>query len=200
MRLLLAAATSLGLATAASAQTLDVPSGTYVVDPTHTSILWKVNHLGFSNYTGTFARDAIDATITLDAADVANSSVSVTVNGQEVETLHPAAKDFNAEIESDMFINADAHPEITFTSSSIEVTGENTANISGELTLAGQTHSLVLETTLNGAQDHPMSGNPTIGISATGVIKRSEFGITSLVGPIGDDVVVEIQGEFLLQN
>ncbi|MEM8852076.1 MAG: YceI family protein [Pseudomonadota bacterium] len=200
MRLLLAAAASLGLATAASAQTLDVPSGTYVVDPTHTSILWKVNHLGFSNYTGTFARDAIDATITLDASDVANSSVSVTVNGQEVETLHPAAKDFNAEIESEMFINSDAHPQITFTSSSIEVTGDNTANITGELTLAGQTHPLVLETTLNGAKDHPMSGNPTIGISATGVVKRSEWGVTSLVGPIGDDVVVEIQGEFLLQN
>ena len=102
MRLVLAAATSLALALPATAQSLDVPSGTYTPDPTHTSVIWKISHLGFSEYTGTVARDAIDATIEVDPDDVANSSLDVTINGTEIRTLHPIeadprSVDFNAE-------------------------------------------------------------------------------------------------------
>lgn len=196
MRLLLAAA-SLALALPAHAQSLDVPSGTYAIDPSHTSVLWKVSHLGFSNYTGTFARDAIDATIDLNADDVAASSLSVTINGQEVRTLHPGEKDFNAEIESAMFMNTEANPEITFTSTGIEVTGENTAIITGDLTVNGQTHPVELDTTLNRAAAHPMSGTPTIGISATATLERSRFGNDGLLGPISDAVSLVIEAEFI---
>lgn len=200
MRFLLAAAASLALVLPASANGLDVPSGTYKNDPSHTSILWKVSHLGYSTYTGTFARSAIDATIELDADDVANSELSVTLNGQEVETLHPGDTDFNAEIESDMFMNTAEYPEITFTATSIEVTGDNTADITGDLTIAGQTHPLVLSTTLNRAADHPMAGTPALGITATGSLMRSAYGNEGLLGPISDEVSVEIQAEFMLQQ
>ncbi|MEO1103676.1 MAG: YceI family protein [Pseudomonadota bacterium] len=201
MRLLVtAAAAMLALPAAATAASVDVPSGTYKPDITHTSVVWKINHLGFSTYTGMFERSAIDATIELDAADVSNSTLTATINGEEIETLHPVAtgKDFNAEIASDQFLNATAHPTITFESTGIEVTGDNTANITGNLTLNDQTHQIVLETTLNGATDHPMSGTPTIGISASGTIDRTAFGVTRLAGPIGTEVTVEIEGEFQL--
>ena len=96
-----------------------------------------------------------------------------------------------------MFLNTAANPEITFESTGIEVTGENTAIITGDLTINETTNELTLETTLNRAGTHPVSSKPTIGITATGVIKRSEYGINALLGPIGDDVTVEIQGEFV---
>lgn len=204
MRFILATAASLALAGSAfvlagpaAAQSLEVPSGTYQIDPTHASITWKVSHLGYSTYTGMFGRGAISATITLDAEEVTNSKLEVTLDGQQVETLHPAAKDFNAEIESDMFLGTATQPEISFTTTAIEVTGANTANITGDLTLRGQTHPLTLATTLNRAAVHPMIGKPVLGVSATGVVKRSLYGVNGLLGPVGDDVTVEIQGEFV---
>ena len=133
MRLILAAATAAFIPFHASAQSIDIPSGTYTLDQSPASVLWKISHLGFSNYGGLFDRAALDATVELDADDVANSTLSVTVNGQEVRTLHPGEKDFNSEIEAQFFISVE-NPEITFTTTSIEVTGENTANIDGDLT------------------------------------------------------------------
>ncbi|MEM8663236.1 MAG: YceI family protein [Pseudomonadota bacterium] len=189
------------IALPAAAQSLDVPSGTYKADPTHTSIVWKLNHLGFSSYTGMFERSGIDATIELDAADVANSSVTATIKGEEIQTLHPVAmtgKDFNAEVAGEKFINATAHPTISFESTGIEVTGENTANITGNLTFNNETHPLVLETTLNRAADHPMAGTPTLGISATATVDRTQWGVNALAGPIGTEVTVEIESEFQL--
>lgn len=200
MRTILAAAAFALVAAPASAASLDVPSGTYTLDPSHTSIVWKVSHLGFSNYTGLFERAGINATVDLDAGDIAKSTLSVTVDGQGVETLHPGSKDFNAEVESEQILNTAAMPEITFTSTSIDVTGDTTAVINGELTLNGQTHPFALDATLNGAANHPMSGTPVIGVSAVGTLDRTEWGINFLAGPIGTEVAVEVEAEFLLQE
>lgn len=197
MRLTLAAAASLGLVLPAAATSLDVPSGTYRIDPTHASVVWKVSHLGYSTYTGMFDRKAIDATIRLDAENVANSSLEATVAGTEVVTLHPGEENFNAEIASETFLNAREHPTLSFTSDGITITGENTAQISGELTVRGQSAPFTLEAVLNRAAPHPMSGQPTLGISAVGTFDRTAYGVDTLAGPIGGDVTVEIEAEFV---
>ena len=204
MRLILAAA-AVAFSLPAAAESLDIPSGTYALDRTHAALTWKVNHLGFSTYTGMFDKKGLDATIELDADNVANSALTATVDGLAVETLHPREFDprniaFNDEIESEMFLNTVAFPEITFKSTGIEITGANTANIEGELTLNNQTHPFVLETTLNRAAEHPMLGTPALGISATGTFDRTQYGIDALAGPVSADVTIEIQGEFILQQ
>ncbi len=200
MRAHLAAAIALAavpFAAPASAETLDIPAGTYAVDETHLSVLWKVSHLGLSNYTGQFDPAEIDATIVLDPENVENSTVTVTIPAAAVLTNFPGEKDFEAEIASDMFLDAANHPEITFTSTDIEVTGENTAEITGDLTLKGVTLPVTLDVTLNGAMTHPMAGVPALGVSATGSIQRSDHGVTTLVGPVGDTVAILIEAEFL---
>ncbi|GAB5375105.1 MAG: YceI family protein [Acuticoccus sp.] len=199
LRLVAAALASL-VALPAAAQTLDIPSGTYAADRTHTSIVWKVSHLGFSVYTGMIDRAGIDATVELDAQNVAQSTLSVELGSAPALTGHPIefdprSIDFNDEIASPMFLNAEAEP-ISFKSTGIEVTGDTTAKISGELTMNGQSHELVLDTTLNTAKNHPMAGVPAFGITATGVIDRTTFGIDALAGPIGTEVAIEIQAEF----
>ncbi len=204
MRTLIVAA-AVAFALPAAAQSLDVPSGTYTLDRTHGSVVWKINHLGFSTYTAMFERKGIDATITLDADDVSKSSVTASVDATGVLTGHtiefdPRSIDFDEEIASDMFLNAPAQPVVTFKSTGIEVTGENTAKITGDLTLNNQTHPLVLDTTLNGSGDNPMTGAPHLGITATGVIDRTEYGINTLAGPVGAEVTLEIQGEFIYQE
>ena len=203
MRRLIAAALVSAIAVPAAANSLDIPSGTYENDRTHTAVVWKINHMGFSTYTGMLDRAGISATVELDADDVSQSALSVDMSQADTVTAHPIefdprGIDFDEEIASDMFLNSAEHP-ISFRSTAIEVTGENTADITGDLTLNGQTNPVVLKATLNQAMEHPMVGVPAFGISATTVIDRTEWGIDALAGPIGTDVTLTIDAEFFHQ-
>ena len=181
---------------AASAQTIGVPAGTYSADKLHTNVLWTVSHFGTSNYIGRFGD--ISATLVLDPADPANSKLTAVIGANSVDTNYPAKdKDFNAEIESPMFIDAAKFGEIRFVSTKIETTGADTGKVTGDLTFHGVTKPVTLDVKMNAALNpHPMSQKPVVGFSATGTVKRSEFGVTGLVGPIGDDVKLTIETEF----
>ncbi len=200
MRRLLAAALVSALTLPAAAQSLDIPSGSYSNDRTHTAVVWKINHFGFSTYTAMFDRAGIAATVELDAEDVSKSTLTVDMADAAIVTAHPIefdprSIDFDEEIASPMFLDSATKP-IRFQSTAIEVTGENTAKITGDLTLNGQTHPVVLDATLNQAIVHPMAGIPAFGISASAVIDRTTWGIDALAGPVGTDVTLEIAAEF----
>lgn len=158
---------------------IDVPAGSYTIDPAHTSILFRVDHLGFSNYTARFKKAT--AQLQFDPDNLAASTVTVTVDANSLETDYPDPKvvDFNAELLGEGWLNGAKYPEITFRSTSVEPTGARTMRINGELTLRGVTQPMVLNAKFNGGyRGHPMDPNARIGFSATGVLKRSEFGIT----------------------
>ncbi|MBL8265555.1 YceI family protein [Steroidobacter sp.] len=180
-----------------------VPAGAYTIDPAHTSILFRVDHLGFSNYTARFKKAT--AQLQFDPNNLATSTVTVTVDVKSLETDYPdpAQLDFNAELLGEGWLNAVKYPEITFRSVSVEPTGARTMRINGELTLRGVTKPMVLEARFNGGYaGHPMDKNARIGFSATGVLKRSEFGITyGIPAPgtkmgVSDEVNVIIETEF----
>lgn len=199
MRLTLATALLLATASFAQAQSIDVPAGTYAADKAHTNVLWSVKHFGLSNYIGRF--DGIDATLVLDPADPTKSKLTATIDPKSVDTNDGAAgKDFNAEIASDMFFDAAKFDAITFVSTAIKATGADTGTVTGDLTFHGVTKPVTLDVKLNAALNpHPMSKKPTVGFSATGTIKRSDFGVATLVGPVADDVLVTIETEFVAQ-
>lgn len=176
----------------------DVPSGVYGLDPTHASVTWKVNHLGLSNYTARFTR--LDASIDYNAAAPADSRVSVTIDPASLETDYPFADqtDFDAELRGPQFFNTAEYGAITFTSTRLQLTGETTGKLHGDLTLLGQTRPVVLDVTLNGSMaEHPYAKKAALGFSAQTVVKRSDFGMTHLVPYIGDDVTVLIEAEFI---
>lgn len=183
----------------AYAQTIDVPAGTYRADVTHTNVLWSVVHFGLSNYIGRF--DKISATLELDPADVTKSKLTATIDPASVSTNYPASdKSFDAEIAGEMFFDAAKFSEITFVSTAIDVKDGKTGTVTGDLTFHGVTKPVTLDVTLNAALNpHPMSKKPTVGFSATGVIKRSDFGVAALVGPVSDDVKLTIETEFVAQ-
>lgn len=109
----------------AAAIELNAPAGTYRLDPTHASMLFRVKHLGLSNYTARVVD--FDATIEFNPDQVETSTVTATIDPTSIETHFPGEKDFNAEIGEDpRFLAGDAFPEVTFTSTGIEVTGPNT--------------------------------------------------------------------------
>jgi polyisoprenoid-binding protein YceI len=175
-----------------------IPAGVYASDPTHTSLTWKVNHLGLSNYTARFTK--VDAEVTLDPADITKSTVKATIDPASVRTdFVPNDKvDFDKKLgtSADWF-NAEKFPSITFTSTKIEKTGDKTAKIHGDLTFLGVTKPVALDATFNGAYvSKPFGNMPAFGVSATTQIKRSEWGFGTYVPTIGDDVQIAIELEF----
>jgi polyisoprenoid-binding protein YceI len=185
------------------ASSLPVPAGAYRLDPAHASLIFKVDHLGFSSYTARFTR--IDASLAFDPASPEVSQLTASADTSSLETDYPFPEtlDFNAQLTGPEWLDAAAFPEMTYRSTAVTVTGENTARIDGELTLHGVTRPVALEATYNGGYaGHPFDPQARIGFSATGVLLRSEFGVAygvptpgSTLG-VGDAVEIIIEAEF----
>ena len=185
------------------AATANVPAGAYTLDRTHASLIFRVNHLGFSNYTARFKR--FDAKLQFDPANLAASKVTASVDVDSLETdfPDPARLDFNAVLKGAAWLDVAQFPRMEFASGHIDVTGVNTLRIHGNLTLHGVTRPIVLDATFNGGYaGHPMDPNARIGFSAQATLKRSEFGIAyGIPAPgttmgVSDEVDVAIEAEF----
>jgi polyisoprenoid-binding protein YceI len=192
--LLVAALLGLSAGPALAQTPADVPAGSYKLDPTHASLTWKVNHMGLSNYTARFTK--LDATLTYDPADPSRSTLTATVDPSSIRTDHPGA--FDKELREDpRFFKTAQFPEIKFVSKSLQKTGDKTGKMTGDLTFMGQTKPVTLDVTFNGSfKEHPLTKKPAIGFSATGTVKRSQFGMDALVPYVSDDVAIAIEAEF----
>ena len=184
MRTLIALAT-LTFAAGASAEPLD-----YQLDKVHSQVHASVLHMGFSNSTARFA--VKEGTISFDAADVGSAKVDVTLN---VAGIDLGDNTWQEHVSAEKWFNVAAFPDARFVSTKVEKTGEKTMSISGNLTLKGATVPVTLQATLNQAGPHPFSKKPALGISASGTIKRSEFGISEYLGGISDEVQIRIELE-----
>ncbi|QMW21466.1 YceI family protein [Sandaracinobacteroides saxicola] len=187
----------MGGAVSAAPMKLTVPSGVYGMDAAHSSLVWRVKHLGLSWYTARFAK--MDGSVTLDAANPLNSKVNVTIDAASVKTEFPFPDqtDFDKKLTGEQVMNAAKFPTITFASTKLVSTGPNTGKMTGDLTFLGVTKPVTLDVTLNGAMDHPMMKVPVLGFSAKGSIKRSDFGQKMYLPAVGDTVELVIEAEFL---
>ena len=156
----------------------EAPAGIYTLDRNHASLHFRVNHLGFSRYTARFTR--FDAELRLDPADPAAASVSATIDPSSIETDNPDPNyDFNAQLRGEAWLDSAQFPQITFRSTRVELTGPDTARITGALALHGVTLPVTLDATFNGGYaGHPLDpAGARIGFSARGTLERSRFGI-----------------------
>ncbi len=163
----------------------------YTLDPSHSQVVFSYNHLGFSTTYGMFS--GFEGEIMFDQEDPANSSVNVSMpvmsmfTGWEQREAHFFSEDFFGAAEGDL---------VTFTSTGIEVTGDNTAKITGDLSVNGMTKSVVLDAKMNQSMGHPMKeGKPWAGFDATTTIKRSDFGVGKFAPHVSDEVEVMISIE-----
>lgn len=163
---------------------------TYDFDKAHTQILFFVNHLGFSNSQGEFLD--YDGSFTFDRDNPQNSSIDVSIKTEGLDMDH---EKWNAHMASPDFFNAEQFPEMTFKSTAIEVTGDNTAHITGDLTLLGVTKPVVLDVVHNKSAKHPFSGKFVAGFSGSTMIKRSDFGMNYGLPAVGDEVEVRLEVE-----
>ena len=205
MRHLTLAATALAFsATALPAHaepTLEgVASGLYELEKTHAFLSWTVRHGGISGYTVDFT--AFDASLVFDAAEPTNSQLSVSIDPTALNTNYPDPEkkiSWEDELATDAkFLNANEFPEITFVSTAVEQTGEFAGTVTGDLTFLGVTKPVTLDVTYGGVANPPWFGQrDVIGFTAETRFNRSDFGMTSMMGNISDQVVIEFSGEFL---
>ncbi|MFY0632992.1 MAG: polyisoprenoid-binding protein [Vannielia sp.] len=181
----------LGAAIAVAATPIVADTEKYALDASHSQIVFSYDHFGFSTTTSMFS--GFGGEIMWDKDDPAASSVSVTfpedslITGWDARTQHFMTGDF---------FGGDAGEEVSFASTSIEVTGEDTALITGDLTVNGVTKEVVLDATLNGQTDaHPMEGKPWAGFSATTTLLRSDFNLGAFAPMVSDEVAVQISVE-----
>lgn len=178
-------------------------TGTYKIDPGHTSVIWKVRHLGLSDYTARFTD--VDATLEFNPQDASATSLTVSIDPKSVATnyvgdykgTHPDSgfETWDEDITmSENWFNAGTHDSITFTATEITKTGPNTGKVTGDLNFMGVTKPLTLDVTYNGTID--MRGTEKIGFSATGSLDRTEFGMDTYAPNISADVDLIIETEF----
>ena len=184
----LTVAMSLTLASAAQAEPV-----TYMLDASHSQIVFSYNHLGFSTTTGMFS--GFEGTIEIDAENPSASSVEVSFPAQSLITGWPARE---GHFLSEDFFDSDANPLVTFTSTAIEVIGDNTGMITGDLTMNGITKSVVLDATMNQLAVHPMANLPWAGFDATTTLLRSDFDMGQFAPFVGDEIAINISIEAMV--
>jgi polyisoprenoid-binding protein YceI len=172
-----------------------VTGGAYTVDSGHTQVIWTLDHLGFSPYTGIFGD--VTGTLTIDPKNPNAAKVDVTIPVSKVTTasagltqhlLRPG-KDGG---KPDFF---GANPaDARFVSTSVAASGQK-AKITGNLTLNGVTRPVTLDASFYGAGK--MGGKENVGFRATAMIKRSEFGLGFGVPMVGDEVKLDIAAAFV---
>lgn len=188
--------TALGLSAALSAfaagAVLAEPVA-YEIDPSHSAAAFSYNHAGFSTTFGLVS--GVAGVVTLDAANPANSSVEAKLDLANFNTGW-GPRDTHLLTTGDFF--DPKITEVTFKSTGVELTGADTAKISGELTLNGVTKPVVLEAKLTTQGDYPFppnQGKPAAGFTATTTLIRSEYGLGMFAPYVSDEVKIEISVE-----
>ncbi|MCO1659932.1 YceI family protein [Pseudonocardia humida] len=158
------------------ATTTTFRTGTWSIDPVHSSVSFTARHLGVAKVRGTF--DAFEGTVTT-AADPRRSSVVATIRTASVNTRNSQR---DGHLRSRDFLDVAAYPTMAFRSTAIRPRDGETVLVDGELTLRGVTRPVTLAVEVGGFADGP-NGSTVAGFSATTEIDRTDFGVTG--GPAG---------------
>ena len=167
-------------------------SGAYELDPAHSFLIFKVNHLGLSTYVGRF--NTLSATLDFDPQKIEQTQLdsvvamnSIDVNDSELEER----------LQGGDWFNVAKYPEARFDTASVEAGTDGTFLFTGNMTFRGITKPVVLTARFNGGADNLLTRRYTLGFTATGTMKRSDFGMDAFDSLVGDDVELEIYAEFL---
>jgi len=178
-----------------SSDPASVKAGAYTLESRHARILWRVNHMGLSEWFGDFS--GATGSGRFDPANPSANAVEVTIPTASVTTTNTT---LDGELKSPDWFDASAFPTISFKSTSVNYSGKATADVAGLLTLHGVTKPVVLKVVFRAAGPNAMSRRYSVGFDATTSIKRSDFGVAKYVPLVGDDVEIIISAPFEKQD
>ncbi len=160
----------------------------YQLDPAHTQVTFSVDRFGFTTIFGSFGESG--GTVSLDMEAPENSSVTAWVDTASVALGNPVR---DQHVAGTHWLDAEANPRLTFASSAVEVTGEDTARVTGELTLWGEAREVTLDVHLNRLGTDPATRQQAAGFTITGTIDRSDWGHQTAAALIGQEVAIRIE-------
>ena len=159
------------------------PADTYQVDSVHSSMVFRVKHMGLANFYGRF--NAISGSFALDD-DPSKNSFQIQIQAESIDTAN-AKRDNH--LKGPDFFNTKQFPTITFKSTQVKKSGDATFDVTGDLTLHGVTKSVTAKVTKTGA------GNKAAGVEAELNIKRTDFGMNFRTDMLSDEVMVIVSLE-----
>ncbi len=165
--------------------------GNYELDRDHAALIFKVGHLGFSKYVGRFER--FDVSLDFDEDNPESAKIEAVV---DMTSLDVANDPFANVLMGPNWFDANQFPETIFRSTGIEITGDNTGVMTGNLTMHGLTQPVSMVVTFNGGGFDRLRGAYIIGMSAQTGVSRRSFGVSRFGILVSDKVELEIEAEF----
>jgi len=168
----------------------------WVVDAFHSSVNFSVRHMMVSRVRGTF--HTFDADIKADVEDLTTASIAFRVDVNSIDTHN---EDRENHLKSPDFFDAENYPQMTFQSTDIRKSGNDTYEVVGDLTIRGTTRQVPFRVTFEGVAKDPMSGAEKCGFTADGKINRKDFGLVWNVGLetggvlVGDEIKIDLEIE-----
>lgn len=172
-----------------SALPLHAAAEKFTLDNQHSYVLWEIAHFGFSKQVGKWY---VDGAVILDKDHPDQSKVEAII---KIDNLHTGLPELDKHLKSKEFFDAQHFPTATFVSNKVDIINDTSAKVNGMLTLHGVTKPITLMVTLNKTGVNPISNKMSVGFTATTTIKRSDFGINTLIPSLGDEVTIKIGAE-----
>ncbi len=149
--------------------TTQIPTGTWNVDPGHSTVGFAVKHMGIATVRGKFEQFEGSLEITEQGVVARGTVQTASVNTNEPQR--------DEHLRSADFFDAEANPQLTFVSTAIESVDEETFEITGDLTINGVTKPITLKAEVQGLDTDPW-GNERVGLEITGQLSRGDYGMT----------------------
>lgn len=166
---------------------------TYKVDPVHSSNWFCIKHLNVANFYGRF--NELEGTIVLNPSDPAACSFDIQIKVDSVDSNNSGR---DKHLKSGEFFDAEKYPQIKFKSTAVKKAGEEAYDVQGDLTLHGVTKPLTVKVERTGAGPG-MKGERRAGFETRFDIKRSDFGMTTMLNGLGDEVRLTVSIEAVRQ-
>ncbi len=170
---------------------VNLEKGSYKIDPQHTTVLFKIMHMGMSTFVGRF--NQVDASLEFDPKNMADAKLSALINLSSIDVNN---KELEETLKGDSWFATGKYPQAIFKTTSVKMIDETHAVFTGDLSLHGVTAPVELTVNFVGGGDNMLTGHYTLGFSATTHFNRSQFGIDYLIPAVSDSVNVEVFAEF----
>lgn len=168
-----------------------IKPGNYRLDPGHTTVLFKVEHLGISTFVGRF--NEVDASLDYDSEQPENSQLEARV---KMASLDVDQAELAETLRSCQWLCVKDYPHARFVTTGPATVNGNQLVFPGDLTFRGETRPVDVTVTVNGGADNWLTKSYTLGFDAELEFLRSEFGMGRYVPTVGDKIRVEVFTEF----
>ncbi|EWH11424.1 YceI-like domain-containing protein [Catenovulum agarivorans DS-2] len=166
-------------------------SGEFQLDTAHSSLIFKVKHMGLSYFVGRF--NQFDANLAFNADQPEQAKLGAVV---DMASLDVVDDDFEQTIKSDDWLNTAQFPKAYFETTTATQINSETLLFDGNLTFLDVTNPVKVEVKFNGAGTNLLTYSYTIGFSANMTFNRSDFGLDKYIPTVGDQILIEVEAEF----